>query len=275
MKNILVPTDFTKVGDAALNHAVTVARTIEAEITVLHVIDNKRHIAETRAKLEALALRMKEEYDITVKTMVRIGSIFEDIDEVATEIDASLIIMGTHGLRGMQFITGSRALRIVTDSSIPFIIVQERFIRHHGYDNIVVPLDLHRETKQKLSLVADMAKYFNSKVHLISPGETDEFLKNQLDRNMAYAKNFLTERNIQFTVQSTEEKSSGFVKAMLAFASSIDADLITIMNFYENSLIGIIGGGYEQQVITNEAQIPVLCLNPKDTYVLGGSVFTT
>lgn len=254
---------------------MTVAKVIDAEIHVLHVIDNKSHIVETRAKLQALAEMVKKEKGIVIQTVVRIGSIFEDIDEVATELDASLIIMGTHGLRGMQFITGSRALRIVTDSTIPFIIVQERGIRQNGYENIVVPLDLHRETKQKLSLVADMAKYFNSKVHLISPGETDEFLKNQLDRNITYASKFLSEREIEFTVQSTETKSSGFVKAMLSFASSIDADLITIMNFYENSLIGMIGGGYEQQVITNETQIPVLCLNPKDTYVLGGSVFTT
>jgi nucleotide-binding universal stress UspA family protein len=275
MKKILVPTDFTKVGETALNHAITVANVIGAEIHVLHVIDNKAHIAETRARLLALAEMTKTEKGIDIHTVVRIGSIFEDIDEVATELEASLIIMGTHGLRGMQFITGSRALRIVTDSTIPFIIVQERGIRNNGYENIVVPLDLHRETKQKLSLVADMAKYFNSKVHLISPGETDEFLKNQLDRNIAYASKFLTEREITFTVQITETKTSGFVKAMLSFASSIDADLITIMNFYENSLIGMIGGGYEQQVITNETQIPVLCLNPKDTYILGGSVFTT
>jgi nucleotide-binding universal stress UspA family protein len=275
MKKILVPTDFTKVGETALNHAITVANVIGAEIHVLHVIDNKSYIAETRAKLLALAEMTKAEKGVEIHTIVRIGSIFEDIDEVATELEASLIIMGTHGLRGMQFITGSRALRIVTDSTVPFIIVQERGIRNHGYENIVVPLDLHRETKQKLSLVADMAKYFNSKIHLISPGETDEFLKNQLDRNIAYASKFLTEREISFTVQSTETKTSGFVKAMLNFASSIDADLITIMNFYENSLMGMIGGGYEQQVITNETQIPVLCLNPKDTYILGGSVFTT
>lgn len=272
-KKILVPTDFTKVGDTAMNHAVTVAQATGAEIHVLHVIGDKKLISEARMKLETLASRVKEEYGMQIHTIVRIGSIFEDIDDVSTEIDANMIIMGTHGMRGMQFITGSRALRIVTDSSIPFIIVQERAIRETGYDDIVVPLDLHKETKQKLNLVADMAKYFDGRVHLISPGETDEYLKNQLDRNINYAKEFLTERGIPFDVHITEEKTSGFVNAVTKYASKIDADLITIMNFYENSLIGIIGGGYEQKMITNEAQIPVLCLNPKDTYVMSGSVF--
>lgn len=270
---ILVPTDFTKVGDNALDHAVTVARATQSEIHVLHVVSDKKGLEEARLKLEALKDRIKADYNTEVQTITRIGSIFEDIDEVASELSVQLIIMGTHGLRGMQFITGSRALRIVTHSTIPFIIVQERGIRDTGYDDIVVPLDLHRETKQKLALVADMAKYFNGRVHLISPGETDEFLKNQLDRNIAYAKNFLSERDIEFDVEISETKSSGFDKAVIAYAAKIDADLITIMNFYENSLISIIGGGYEQMMITNEAHIPVMCINPKDTYVMNRSVF--
>jgi nucleotide-binding universal stress UspA family protein len=205
--------------------------------------------------------------------VVRIGSIFEDIDKVATEIDASLIIMGTHGLKGMQFITGSRALKVVTDSSIPFIIVQEREIRSTGYDRIVVPLDLHKETKQKLSLVADMALYFDSEVHLVSPGETDEFLKNQLDRNLNYAQDFFAERDIKCSVEITAKTGGGFVDGMLHYATSINADLITIMNVPETSLASILGGGYTQQVITNDTQIPVLCINPRETYVMNRSVF--
>jgi nucleotide-binding universal stress UspA family protein len=274
-KIILVPTDFTKVGDNAIDHAVTVAKATDASIHVLHVVGNKKGLEEARVKLGALKERIDNEYGCNINTIARIGSIFEDIDEVASELDANLIIMGTHGLRGMQFITGGRALRIVTHSTTPFIIVQERGIRETGYDDIVVPLDLHKETKQKLALVADMATYFKGRVHLISPGETDEFLKNQLDRNINYAKTFLSERDVEFTVEISETKSSGFAKAVVEYAARIDADLITIMNFYENSLIGIIGGNYEQMMITNEAQIPVMCINPKDTYVMNGSVFAS
>ncbi len=140
---ILVPTDFTKVGDAAINHAIVVGHAIQATIFILHVINNKHDISEAKLKLETLQARIQKDHNVQIQTIVRIGSIFEDIDKVATEVDANLIIMGTHGMRGMQFITGSRALKIVTESSIPFIIVQERGIRESGYDKIVVPLDLH------------------------------------------------------------------------------------------------------------------------------------
>ena len=44
----------------------------------------------------------------------------------------------------MQFITGGRALKIVRECSVPVIIAQSRPIRETGYDDIVVPLDLHQ-----------------------------------------------------------------------------------------------------------------------------------
>jgi len=273
-KRILVPTDFTKVSDTAIEHALLVASTIDAGILILHVIDNKKQIAEARLKLNALQERIASESTIEIETAVRIGSIFEDIDKVAVEQGASLIIMGTHGIRGMQFITGSRALKIVTESSVPFIVVQERSIRHHGYRNLVVPLDLHKETKQKLSLVADMARYFGSNVHLISPGETDEFLKNQLERNIIYAEQYLADRGIEYKVEITERKSDGFIKDLLKFSASVDADLICIMNFHDNGLMNVFSSSYEQQLITNDAQIPVLCVNPVDTYIMDLSVFS-
>jgi nucleotide-binding universal stress UspA family protein len=273
-KKILVPTDFTRVSDTALEHALLVAKTIDAEVNVLHVVDNKKQIGEARMKLDALSDRVYREFNEEINTISRIGNIFEDIDKVAVELDANLIIMGTHGMRGMQFLTGSRALRIVTESSVPFIVVQERQIRKQGYHKLVVPLDLHKETKQKLSLVADISKYFGSKVFLISPGETDEFLKNQLERNIIFSEEYLSEKGIPYEVEITEKKSEGFVKDLLKYAAGIDADLICIMNFYDNSIMSFFSSNYEQQVITNDAQIPVLCVNPIDTYVVDKAIFT-
>ena len=52
------------------------------------------------------------------------------------------------------------------------------------------------------------------------------------------------------------------------------ADLISIMNFREKSLMGILGQTYEQQIITNEAEIPVMVLNPFETRVIRQTPFS-
>ncbi|MDA0303945.1 MAG: universal stress protein [Bacteroidetes bacterium] len=270
---ILVPMDFTPVSDIALEHAFVVGKAFQSEILLLHIIANKKEMPEARERMSSLIERHSSAYPHKVQTAIRIGSIFEDIDDVAVEQDATLVIMGTHGLKGMQFLTGGRALRIVTNSSTPFIITQERTIKENGYDDIIVPLALHQDTKQKLTIVAEMAQYFKGRVHIISPGETDEFLKNQLLRNIEYAKEYFGEKGIDYTVKISEHSASAFVKDVIRYAASIDADLIGIMNLHEKSLMGILGHSYEQQIVTNEAQIPVLVINPIATRVIRGSVF--
>jgi len=271
---ILVPVDFTPVSTNAVNHALAVGKALHSELHLLHIVAKKMSFTEARLRLEAFAKEQLSSFDGVVKTTVRIGHLFDDIDDVSVEMDANLVIMGTHGLKGMQFITGGRALKIVRECSVPVIITQSRPIRETGYDDIVVPLDLHQDTKQKLAIVAEMATYFKGRVHIISPAESDEFLGNQLRRNVEFASDYFEERGIQYTTKISEHDSGAFVKDVIRYAASIEADLISIMNFHEKSLMGILGTSYEQQIITNEAEIPVLVLNPFETRIIRQTPFS-
>ena len=180
LHKILVPVDFTPVSSTAVNHAIAVGKAFQSEIHLLHIVSEKSRFKEAKERLAAFAEEHFKAFEGTVQTTVRIGHLFDDIDDVSVEVDANLVMMGTHGLKGMQFITGGRALKIVRECSVPFIISQSRPIRETGYDDIVVPLDLHQDTKQKLAIASEMAKYFKGRVHLISPAASDEFLQNQL-----------------------------------------------------------------------------------------------
>lgn len=271
---ILVPIDFTPVSTNALNHAIAVGKAFSSELHLLSVVGKKSEFGEARNRLNAFAEEHLKNFQGPTKMTVRIGNLFDDIDDVSVEMDANLVIMGTHGMKGMQFITGGRALKIVRECSVPFIISQSRPIRETGYDDIVVPLDLHQDTKQKLAIVAEMATYFNGRVHIISPAESDEFLQNQLRRNVEFASDYFEDRGIEYTTKISEHDSSAFVKDVIRYAASIEADLISIMNFHEKSLMGILGTSYEQKIITNEAEIPVLVLNPFETRIIRQTPFS-
>ena len=271
---ILVPVDFTPASTNAVNHAIAVGKARDSELHLLHIVAKKNEFGEARERLNAFATDLLKDFDGPTNTTVRIGNLFDDIDDVSVEMDANLVIMGTHGLKGMQFITGGRALKIVRECSVPFIITQSRPIRESGYDDIVVPLDLHQDTKQKLAVVAEMATYFKGRVHIFSPAESDEFLGNQLRRNVEFASDYFEERGIEYTTKISDHDSGAFVKDVVRFAASIEADLISIMNFHEKSLMGILGTSYEQQIITNEAEIPVLVLNPFETRIIRQTPFS-
>jgi nucleotide-binding universal stress UspA family protein len=268
-KNFIVPHDFTPVADIALEHAIATAKPLNAQVYVLHVVSKEKSIKEAEEKLTAIIAKYSTS-GVDLVPSVRMGSIFEDIGEFAAEHHAELIFMGTHGAHGWQHITGSHALKVITSSSVPFIIVQEKEIKETGYDDIVVPMDLHKETKQKLAIVANLATYFKSRVHVITPDETDEFLRHQVQANIQFAKKFFSDRGIEVT--ATLAPSSGFDKEVVKHAVNIDADLIAIMNLNRSNFLGTITANYEQYIITNDAKIPALVVNPVDLNPYGQSI---
>ncbi len=274
-KIILVPTDFTDVSDNAINHAIAVAQTVNGRITMVHIVPKKTFVEEGRTKLNMWLERINEgNHKVAIDAMVRVGTIFEDIGDMAEEIGAELIIMGSHGVRGMQFISGSRALKVITSSTTPFIVVQKKQINKSGYDDIVVPIDLSKETKQKLDIVAQIAEYFKSRVHLIIPKETDEFLKNQLDRNLNYAIQFFKDRGVECTTTISAAGSNRFDEGIMEHAAKVNADMIAIMNLPGSSLASILGISYVQKILTNQDDVPVLIVNPVDTSVSKSVLFS-
>lgn len=274
-KKFIVPFDFTEVAESAIEHAMITAQVVGADVHLLHVVAKKDAIKEAKEKLTAAlgkAIELTKSTGVEVISHVRVGNIFDDIAEFALEIGAELIFMGTHGAHGWQHITGSHALKVVTNSPTPFIIVQETRINESGYDDIIVPLDLHKETKQKLTLVANMAKYFNSRVHVVIPDETDEFLQHTVKANIIFANKFFGERDIEVT--TTLASAKDFDKEVVEHAVKVNADLIAIMNIQKNNILGVFGASHEQYMITNDAKIPVLVVNPINATNTYQAIFT-
>jgi nucleotide-binding universal stress UspA family protein len=95
---ILVPTDFTQEAHSAIQHAVKLGSLLSAEVILLNVVKDKEAIGEANKSLEkeeVLAKSINENID--VKSIVRVGNIFDDIGDAASELGVSLIFMGTHG----------------------------------------------------------------------------------------------------------------------------------------------------------------------------------
>ena len=269
---ILVPTDFTEVALMALKHASQLGKIFNKHIILLHVLETgmlesskSKEQKETDAskKLQALADDNKKESGIETSFVVKQGNIFDQIGEQADELNVALVVMGTHGVIGMQHVVGSKALRVITNSNRPFVVVQKKQMKEHGFKNIVLPIDFSKQTKQKLVWAVELSKVFNSTFHVLADFEDDEYTSKAVNNNIAYAENYLRKNECNFTVARAPK--GDFAKETIRFSSSVDADLIVIMTNQEQGLSSYIIGPYEQNVIANDAQIPVMTLNPVDT----------
>ena len=94
---IIVPTDYSKVADCAVNHAIKLAQTLNGEIRLLHIVGKEKDVEENKVKLAKISADITKANNIKADYIVRVGYIFDDIGKVASEVNAHLIIMGTHG----------------------------------------------------------------------------------------------------------------------------------------------------------------------------------
>lgn len=264
---VLVPMDFSKVADTAINHAAMIADSFRGEVHLFHVVSSDKAIDEAKQKLEEKCRESVERYQVPFEYIIRKGSIFEEIGKVAEEIGAMLVVMGTHGLKGIQHITGSYALRVIANSKVPFIVVQNKKSKG-SIRNIVLPIQVSDETKSKLPITSSIAKHFGATIHIFLAKESDDFLKTRINRELIFSRNYFDERHINYEVEFAKS-SNNYIKQMLEYANQINVDMIAIVNSSGDAgiLPDIFKGEGEQDVITNKFGIPTVVMNPNQIFV--------
>lgn len=266
-KLIIVPWDFTHVAEHALAHAAKISRMLGNEICLLHIVDPKitlKDEGEKNTLLNYKADELGKKYNMHITTHIAKGSIFRAIAEFASDKDASLVVMGTHGMKGMQKLTGSWALKVIVKSKVPFIVVQDPPRDQERYHNIVFPVDFRNENKEKMKMAIFMGKYFDSKVHILKTLATDRILLKKTNVNLNFAIKYFIQNNIEYEIHDVPK--GDLAQQTIDFAQKINADLILIVTTKNITFADYVVGASEQYIIANSSKIPVCCVNPKASF---------
>jgi len=143
IKTILFPTDFSESSKYAMHFAISFAQEYRARLYVLHVVEDMAHaiyfdllqappLAQLLTEMEQQA---RQELDkvippevagkVEVERMIRKGVPFHQIVRAAAEIDADLIVLGTHGRTGLKHaLFGSVADKVVRKAPCPVLSVR-------------------------------------------------------------------------------------------------------------------------------------------------------
>lgn len=139
-RTILVPTDFSEYADHALVYAVNLAAQLDATIHLVHAITiavagiPELGVAYGAMMMETSTKKAQEALDTRVAqyrdrvslapTRIEIGDARDVIERVAGTIGADLIVMGTHGRRGLRrMLLGSVAETVVRSAPCPVLTV--------------------------------------------------------------------------------------------------------------------------------------------------------
>ena len=148
-ERVLIPTDGSRSAEGAARHGIVIAEAFDASINLISVVPDRERgerLAEEQARDAVATLEelVEQESDRSCRSVVEHGSPHEAILSYASENDTDLIVLGTHGRRGLgRALLGSVTQRTVRLSNDPVLAVPPQAIdrESEGYDRILIPTD--------------------------------------------------------------------------------------------------------------------------------------
>lgn len=252
----LVPYDFSPISRISLDHAISILGEVPGKIELLHIVDKDEKKQHAEFTLTGLIASLSEDVQEHIDSKVLVGDIYSDIAKEAE--DADLLVMGTHGAKGLQKIFGSRAVKIITSSNTPFLITQLEGPKKE-IEKIVLPVDLSKESLQIVEFTKRLAKRFSAEIHVVCEPEEDEFMTHKLRNNINWVKMKLA-NEINFEVETLAGKKS-FAQDVIDYGEEHGADLFAITHFSDSILPQF--DTFTQEMITNRSGTPVLVIEGK------------
>ncbi|MBT5615767.1 MAG: universal stress protein, partial [Flavobacteriales bacterium] len=240
---ILVPIGFSEQSIIALGQAFNLAKIKNSDVVLLSVIEGQSMIeslflddksdelkAKVKSKLEDIASVYSSKYGVDVDTMVAKGRVYEEVNKVADMISADLIVMGTNGVNSKSKFIGSNAEKVVRLSKCPVITIKGKSHRD-GCENIILPLDLEKQTKEKVTYALEYARYWDATIRIVSVVLRDNNeVRAKLINNIKQVEQFVLDAGVKCTSEIVEgEKKRNLGDFVFDYEKKFDADMIMIM----------------------------------------------
>ena len=275
MKNILVPVDFSKGSIHAIEYAINIVNKIGGDLRILHVRKTKSYdkpfILEGSEKSYSKTVdefcneilgHYREQYKGkgTFNYVITTGKIYKNVINEAEKLDAGLVVMGTHGISGFEELwVGSNSYRVVSKASCPVLTIRHGFKRKN-IKKIILPIDIYKNTRQKVPVVAELAQKLGAEVHVLDVRTSDrKDIMYRLKRYGDQAFEYVDKQGIK-VVRKTE-RSSDIVDGIVAYGCHINADMIAICKLDRGTPGNQSISTLAQQMV-NHSPVPVLSISP-------------
>ena len=273
MKKILIPVDFSSTSNKALEIAATIAKRISAKLILTHmagindsVLKGGPHLEEAvfHAKLaeKEYAKLLKEPFldGIHVETVLQKELNFSNINDFAKEIDAALIVMGSHGSSGLKEIfKGSNAEKLIRHSEIPVLVIKENELVF-APERLIFVSNFDEEAVPAYYKIIEVATLLSVKVELlyINLPEIDFKSTKEVDELLLRFFNKVNHPDPVKAIKTVSRWADYSVEqGIFNFATLTGADIIAIPTHGRKGLAHFLNGSISEDV-ANHSLLPVL-----------------
>jgi nucleotide-binding universal stress UspA family protein len=271
MKNFIVPVDFSVESLNGLKMALLFSKRKSVNIQMIYVLpkstdtdqaamEAEMHSAEDRFRKIVQEFSSQLGTGSSLNYMINRGRIYQEVVSQAESLPDSVICASTHGASGFQeLFIGSNAFRIISATDKPVITLRKNSCPE-TISRIVLPIDLSVDSRQKVPFTLELARLFDAEVHVVGI-HTLKGLGNKR-KIRSYISQVASYIEDKVPCETNEVFGDNAVELIHNYAHAIKADLISITTERPSGISLIIGNTVHQ--ILNKAEIPVLCLTPKN-----------
>lgn len=273
MNKIIVPIDFSKHSEYALETAAILAKKNNAEILALHMLEIANNIlidSDDEQNMQAvffmkLAEKKFKEFleraylkDIKVTPIVKHFKVFREVNDVAKEHNADLIVMGSHGASGLaEILVGSNTEKVVRHSETPVLIVKQK-PTNLQFETVVFACDFSEEMIQPYIKACQFFENSSSTLKLLYVNLPGERFKNSSEMEATVA-NFLEKADGNLNKLNEIHYVSDYTveEGVLTFANLIGGDLIAVPTHGRKGISHFFSGSIGED-IANHSTLPVI-----------------
>lgn len=250
MKQILVPTDFSKCANNAIDFAVQSAKILPAKITLLHSFEvngniytdymgvNKEFTSalldDANEKLTQIRQRIKETDGVVADTLVSTDSLQEAIKKSVKEKAFDLVVMGTLGASGLkEKLWGSRTSAVIGKSAIPVMVIPIDY-KWKKPEKILFATNQFEREPAILNYLFELAGLYMARVQVaVFTDEDDDKALTFLDHKSKIAQygTFLKDSYKEDTLISTHLYGEEFEETLQNFIKENDIDLLVMVTY--------------------------------------------
>lgn len=277
MKKILVPTDFSKPAQIAIDVAADIAKKANAEIVLLHVVeeaagdsfniegqvDTSGHwedklftmklIERGKKQMEKVSETIKNA-GVKVKQELRLGTPFHGMRTIITDHKVDLVVMGTAGKSDIQeMVIGTNTEKVVRHAQCPVLTVHKKPATN-DFKNIVYATSMSKDEEVFSRIVRRTQQIYNSTIHLVRINTPGNFQRDAVvKKSMQDFAKKLQLKDYTLNVFNDLSEEEGIIY----FADSIDADLVAMATHGRTGFAHVLAGSIAEDVVSHSKR-PVL-----------------
>jgi nucleotide-binding universal stress UspA family protein len=288
-RKILIPVDFRKPSEKALHYSAYMAQKMHADLVLLHILDTPglldqffsstdylvKITDEAKEKLLGLAGLVKNDAPgVNVTTRVEMGRPYRKILEVADELNVHMIILGENHQGGdPEDDLGTTVYHVTLKAKVPVLTFKGDTSKMK--ENIIVPLDLTKQTHEQLSAALFYGKEYGATIHLVSVlvGGISK-RESRIYKKLGEARETFEMNGLECKMKLYDRSEEPPFMKVLEYADEVDGGIIFVMTHQEGYTYDNYIGAFAHHIM-NLSKVPVLSLTAVSDKLDFSPVFKT